>query len=70
LPGLGMTVEGLAPHPVEDEKSALVPLTIPECEKTPEYESQRDYFLKNIRALLDKNKAIPKDSFCTMPEAM
>ncbi|KAI8348626.1 hypothetical protein B0O80DRAFT_372147, partial [Mortierella sp. GBAus27b] len=36
---------------------------------TPEYIYLKDSFLKHMRPLLDENKAIPKDSFCTIPES-
>jgi len=70
LPGLDRGVQHMAPHPIEDERSALAPLTTPAIEETTGYKALREVVLGHIRPLLDENKKIPKDSFCTLPESV
>ncbi|KAG0207234.1 hypothetical protein BGX31_002614, partial [Mortierella sp. GBA43] len=65
LPGLHEGVEQLAPLPVEDERSALAPLVTPPEEETPEYQALKKVFME----YMEENKAIPRDSFCTIPES-
>ncbi|KAI8358678.1 hypothetical protein B0O80DRAFT_441245 [Mortierella sp. GBAus27b] len=69
LPGLHEGVEQLAPLPVEDERSALAPLVTPPEEETPEYQALKKVFMEYIRPILEENKVIPRDSFCTIPES-
>src|ERR1700743_2727149 len=56
------------PTPVEDEKPTLIPLTIPEREKTQEFISEKDVFMKSIEESLRLNAKIPNTSHCTIPE--
>jgi hypothetical protein len=56
------------PVPVEDEKPTLIPLTIPEIERTWEFRKEKELFRKEIRTLLEANGKIPVTSFCPIPE--
>ncbi|KAF9082626.1 hypothetical protein BGX29_003721, partial [Mortierella sp. GBA35] len=56
------------PMPVEDEKPTLIPLTIPEIERTWEYRKEKRSFSENLRELLEANGKIPVTSFCPIPE--
>jgi hypothetical protein len=56
------------PAPVEDEKPTLIPLTVPEREKTQEFIAEKDAFMKSIEELLRLNAKIPNTSHCTIPE--
>jgi hypothetical protein len=56
------------PMPVEDDKPTLIPLTVPDIEKTPGFRKEKDAFTRKIKALLEANGKIPLTSFCPVPE--
>jgi len=56
------------PVPVEDEKPVLIPLTVPDIEKTTEFVQEKKQFMQSITELLKANARIPKTSHCTVPE--
>jgi len=75
---LGFGITGVAmPEPTEeeflwvpsDEKPPIVPLEIPQEERTPEYIKDKEEFLKAIEPLLQANANIDPKSHCTL-EAM
>jgi len=70
LPGLGNSIDKIVPHPVEDPKSALAPLVPAAVEQTPHYQELKKSFMVFIQPYLAKNAAIPKDTFCTLPESV
>jgi hypothetical protein len=56
------------PVPVEDEKPTLIPLAIPEIERTWEFRKEKRSFSEDLRGLLEANGKIPATSFCPVPE--
>ena len=56
------------PPPVEDEKPTLIPLAVPEVEKTKEFVQEKKEFMRVIKKALEDNAKIPKASYCPVPE--
>ncbi|KAG0347442.1 hypothetical protein BGZ54_004923, partial [Gamsiella multidivaricata] len=56
------------PPVVEDEKPTLIPLTVPEREKTKAFKNEKEVFMRFIESALKKNVDIPSTSHCPVPE--
>jgi predicted aspartyl protease len=77
LPRLGISLSGIEdgrdsaqrlPPPIPDEIPAILPLTTPPEELTPEFKKEKADFILAISDALAANSAIPHSSHCPLPE--
>jgi transposase InsO family protein len=70
----GLPSGQFAPRPLipphEELDRALCPSELPCFETQPDFVAKREAFLKAIQPLLDRNAAIPRTSFCTLPSSV
>jgi hypothetical protein len=69
LPDPNMQTHQL-PEPEPDEKPSIIPLVIPDIEKTDDFITEKKAFMDEIRPLMVINNSIPLTSFCPLPEMM
>jgi hypothetical protein len=67
---IGRALPSSVPSITENSRPPRTPATPAEIEATPEFMTMRDKFMAAIQPLLDENAAIPRDSFCTLPESV
>lgn len=68
--GLPNPIESVTKTPPakEDEKPTLIPLTVPEREKTVEFKKEKEAFMNFIESSLKANVDIPSTTHCPVPE--